>query len=477
MIRIHTLLPAMLLIAGSGLSSDVFDMDADWTSPVSGQHSNLLFVCDLLNDDSIPDLIMGNFCGDYIRVYYGEGDGSFIPGEQYSIANPGWIETADIDNDGDIDAIVRCTPVGPDSFSVCLNDGSGIFSEIVCVNDPGFAEIGSFSILDFDCDGFPDIIAATGFDEVCFFQGNGDGSFSPQVIHYEPLDPFALTCSDVDCDGDTDIILVCWERMSLLLNNGDGTVTWSGYFGYFSNEACVASLDLGDLNGDGYEDIVSAPGATLGEFSIHTFLGDGTGNFNQSGLGWISLGVAFTQTDVNDYDLDGNNDAFFTGSCGNMLMLGDGSGELPLIDYFNYSYSYCWQAAVADLDLDGDIDYVTAHKDYPIPFRIEVFLNKTIQLGIEENEQSFIDLIPILSVTSNPVSESTGVWLSLSEPSFCILNVYDVHGRMVSQVFNGDLAEGNHQLIWNSSALPAGCYTLVLDTQSGQSCVRCVKID
>ena len=55
--RIHTLLPAMLLIAGTGLSSDVFDMEPSCVRPSSGCKR---FSSALLNDDSIPDLIMGN---------------------------------------------------------------------------------------------------------------------------------------------------------------------------------------------------------------------------------------------------------------------------------------------------------------------------------------------------------------------------------------------------------------------------------
>ena len=478
MMKIHTLLPAMLFIAGIGLSSDVFDMEPDWTSPVAGQPNNLRFVCDLINDDLIPDLVMGNLAENYIRVFYGEGDGSFYPGENYSINWPLWIESGDMDNDGDIDIIVTYG-LSHDSISVYLNDGSGIFGDIVYSigTGTGLSQTGSFSILDYNCDDFLDIVTVGGSNGVYFFQGSGDGTFNANLIYYEPTEAFALTYGDVDYDGDTDIILVCWERMSLLLNNGDGTVTWDGYFGFFSNEDCIGSLDLGDLNGDGYEDIASSPGATLGELSIQAFLNDGNGDYSQIESGWIDLGVSHTKTDVNDFNLDGYNDAFFTGNSGNMLILGDGSGRLHHIDYHNYSRSYCWQTAVADLDLDGDIDYITAHKNYPIPFRIEVFLNKTIQLGIEEDEESCIDLIPMLSLTSNPVSESTGVCFSLPEPSSCILNVYDIHGRVVSQICNEAFAEGNHQVIWNASALPAGFYTLILDAQPGRASVWCLKID
>lgn len=473
--RIHTLLPAMLLIAGTGLSSDVFDMEPSCVRPSSGCKR---FSSALLNDDSIPDLIMGNHSEDFIKVLYGNGDGSFDPGEDYSINWPLWIESGDMDNDGDVDAVVRFTPPSPDSFAVYLNNGNGVFSDIIKLEGPGKSQTGSFSIMDFNSDGFLDIITALPICEVYVLIGNGDGTFNPQMIFDESLQPLALACGDVDNDDDIDIVLLCMETngygmISVLLNNGDGTVTWNGHYGDYWTGGGEASIAIGDLNNDSNPDVVCCPGGSFPPIkAVYTLLGNGDGSFVQTGPGWFDLGVFYRQTDINDYNLDGNMDAFFSGGAGVLLMLGCGDGQLEF-DYFNGDDVECKQAGLGDFDMDGDIDYLQSVGSYSL----EVFLNKTIQLGIEEEEQSLIASIPSLSVTSNPVSETATVYFFLSEPSSCILNVYDIHGRLVSQICNGAFTEGSHQVIWNSSTLPAGCYTLVLDNQSGHSSVRCVKVE
>jgi hypothetical protein len=469
MMKIHTLLPAMLLIAGTGLSSDVFDMEPSFILPSSGCK---LFSSVLLNNDSIPDLIMGNHSADFIKVLYGTGDGSFNPGEDYSISWPLWIESGDMDNDGDVDAVVRFTPPSPDSFAVYLNNGYGVFSDIIKSEGPGKSNTGSFSIMDFNSDGFLDIITACGNSEVYVLIGNGDGTFNPQMIFNESLQPLALACGDVDNDDDIDIVLLCmvtngYGMISVLLNNGDGTVTWNGHYGNYWTEGSEASIAIGDLNNDSNPDVVCCPGGSYPPIkTVYTLLGAGDGSFVQTGPGWFDLGVFYMQTDINDYNLDGNMDAFFSGGCGVLLMLGCGNGQLE-IDYFNGDDVTCDEAGLGDFDMDGDIDYLQS-----VGNSMQVFLNKTIQLGIEEEESA---AHVSLDVASNPVADNATICFSLSEPSPCILNVYDIHGRMVSQICNGFFSDGNHHVIWNSSDQPAGCYTLVLDTRLGQSNLRCVK--
>ncbi len=470
--RIHILLPAMLLIACNALSSDVFDMDPNFTYPIGGQHNNVLFASGLLNYDSIPDLILGNYSGDYIRVYYGEGDGSFVTGEQYSIENPEWIQTADVDNDGYIDVIVRSAPLGPDSFMVFLNNSLGVFSNTINTYDPCSSVTDCFAVIDFNGDGIVDIVSSRGSGTVDLLVGNGDGTFNHQILYDEPLGSLALACGDMDADGDIDIVLVSNGMLSVLLNNGDGSVSWKGYYGSYDSEGTEASIALGDLNNDLIPDIACCHGSYDSPAAL-TFLGEGDGSFTQTGSGFLSFAIAYTQTSIDDYNLDGYSDVFFTGYNGGLLMLGSGDGQLAL-DYFNYEDAYCWESAIGDFDTDGDIDFVKAVAEYGGSFKIEVFLNRTIQLGIPGEESTDN---ASLGLTSNPVLENATVCFSLFEPSFCILNAYDIHGRLISQIFKGALAEGDHQFIWDSSVQPAGCYTLVLDTRLCQSSVRCVKTD
>jgi len=283
-----------------------------------------------------------------------------------------------------------------------------------------------------------------------------------------------IECVDIDNDSDNDIVILCWQKFSVWLNNGDGSFTWVGYCCDFDNEASFGTLGFGFLDDDEYVDIASTPGAGLGTYSVFSFTGDGQGFFEEVGH-WVDLGTVLIQTDVSDYNLDGNNDAFFTGDAGSLLMLGDGTGNLSY-DYYNDYLPYSFQVAVVDLDLDGDIDYVSASDTYSSPFRMEVFLNKTIQLGIDEAEAGLSAGEPLLAVSENPVASSAGIHFSLPESSDISLFVLDINGRVVAHIQEGAATTGEHYATWDAADLPTGCYTVVLRTDHGVVSRRCVRI-
>ncbi|MCK5036232.1 MAG: VCBS repeat-containing protein [Candidatus Sabulitectum sp.] len=476
--RINLLLPAMaLLIAGSGWASDVFDMEPDWTYSITGMHSNLRIEAACLNEDAIPDLIVGNLFQEKLSVFFGNGDGSFYLAEEFLGYEAVWIESADVDNDGDIDVLIRFPEIEADSFAVFLNTGDGQFEDPICSQGQLSGQLDKFAVCNLNSDTFIDIVTASDIGLVYAMLGDGQGGFNTVLLFSDEDDTFiGLNCGDIDNDNDIDIVLICWQKLSVLLNNGDGSVTWNGYYGGFSNEAAFGSLDIGYLDSDNFPDIASAPGATMGENTVYSFLGDGLGAFSQTGPGWLDLGFPTTQTELNDFNLDGYNDAFFTGYSANLLMLGDGTGSLAF-DYINYYLLYCYQTEVADLDLDGDIDFVTASDNIGSPFQIEVFLNKTISNGIEDSSSSVFAGSPTLEITENPVYGNSDVQISLPVSSNSSLFAYDIQGRRVAVLQEGFLAAGNHSLAWVTDDLSTGCYTLVLQTETESISCRCVLID
>ncbi len=73
----------------------------------------------------------------------------------------------------------------------------------------------------------------------------------------------------------------------------------------------------------------------------------------------------------------------------------------------------------------------------------------------------------------NPFNPSTRIDFSLEQAGTVQLTVYDVAGRKVSTLHQGNLGAGDHQVTWNGQtdagqAAPTGRYSYVLRTASGQ---------
>lgn len=120
-------------------------------------------------------------------------------------------------------------------------------------------ESATVAAADFDHDGYQDLVSA-GEPRLTIFRGDGKGglfSFS-QVPGGEQPDGFALT--DLDEDGDIDIVIANHDTdyLTLLLGNGDGAVGWRSSIskGYLPGGEHPWGMAVIDFNGDGKDDMV-----------------------------------------------------------------------------------------------------------------------------------------------------------------------------------------------------------------------------
>jgi len=466
----------MLCVAGNVWASAVFNMSPDWTCNLPGSPSNLRLASVLLDQDSYPDLVMGNTASDHLLVCLGNGDGSFSVNQEYPLSNPLWIVTADIDDDLDDDVIVRFKSSGNDSIAVFFNHQDGMLSDPV-TSPGGLAAADfetSFEVIDFTGDGVLDILIPHITGDIEQLVGMGSGYFQSEILFSGLSTAKAMDVFDADSDGDLDIVVLSYGSITVLLNDGTGEVTFGGEYGYLPSDFPYGALESVDLNLDTYPDVVTSPGAAMGSLSIFAFLGDGNGGFTQVEPDWYSMGNTFCHAATEDFNLDGKQDAFFQGSDGNLLLLGDGSGNLQE-DYYHYSATQCWEGATGDFDLDGDMDYATVTRPLS-PLKLEVFLNKTITNGVEQQEEDSCQ--PMLFLLNSPVISTASIAITLSEQDKCLLSAFDLNGRRVATILDGPLSSGTTELLWNTGNLSPGCYFLRLDTGSGEGvAVRCVVVD
>lgn len=167
--------------------------------------------------------------------------------------------------------------------------GTGNF-ELASVTSVGGVDFNNIAVVDLNGDGHQDAliagdVASTGFANILL--GNGDGSFRA-IQSFAAGDRVSYDVDFGDFNGDGVLDLVTADQdssgsrgeVSILLGNGDGSFKGATQFRTDIGVAGTAShfVEVGDVNGDGIDDIVTQGGYSY----IHStvLLGNGDGSFH-----------------------------------------------------------------------------------------------------------------------------------------------------------------------------------------------------
>lgn len=127
---------------------------------------------------------------------------------------------------------------------------------------------GGVAVLDYDCDGWPDFYFPQGcrlpynpsdYSHVDrLFRNRGDGTFQDVTNqagisenHYSQ----GCTAGDIDNDGDPDLVIANYGRITILCNNGDGTFNDVTEGSGIHGEQMSSSVAFGDFDRDGDLDL------------------------------------------------------------------------------------------------------------------------------------------------------------------------------------------------------------------------------
>jgi hypothetical protein len=192
---------------------------------------------------------------------------SFARARTYATAHwPTSVAIGDLNRDGKPDLAAAIEETGLWSgVSVLLNRGGGRFQAKRDYRT-GVTPL-SVAVGDLNGDGLPDLATANAENNtVSVLLNRGDGSFRTHVDYGAGPAPLFVAIGDLNGDGFQDLVTTnspedASSSVSVLLNRGDGTfqarvVYASGHGPY--------SVAIGDLNGDGKPDVVTAnaqPGA------------------------------------------------------------------------------------------------------------------------------------------------------------------------------------------------------------------------
>jgi hypothetical protein len=211
-----------------------------------------------VNGDGLPDLAALNEVASTIAVFPSAGDGTFPTRHDYQTADdPSSVAIGDVNGDGRADLVT----VNDEVVSVLLNRGDGGFGGR---RDYRTAPWGfDVAIADLNADGAPDLATDnegdTG-DTVSVFLNRGDGTFQRRR-DYAATSALGIAIGDLNGDGKPELVTrgevysESGEAIWVLVNRGDGS--FEPKLGYPAGNN-PASLKLGDLNGDGALDVVTA---------------------------------------------------------------------------------------------------------------------------------------------------------------------------------------------------------------------------
>jgi hypothetical protein len=340
-----------------------------------------------VNGDGIPDLV--NSAG-YVAL--GKGKGAFAPPTLYPVNTfTGTVNAvlADLRGTGRLDIVTQSA----DSLvSVLLNTGKGKYEDGVWTpvsggggcgvvadynldgkpdlatnNSQGIAVLlgtgkatspfttapaiplsgGCFVAGDLNGDAIPDLLVPTSSAAIAFL-GKGDGSFS-QKSSTPIVNGGYLALADFNRDGKLDFAT---SQNQLAYGNGDGTFGTPAPFipKPPSNNYGLQNIASGDLNGDGWPDIVVSD---FNQGRLFILINNRHGGFTES-LVKNSYSAVADEIVLRDVNGDGHLDIVVSASDGATVFLGDGAGGFTYKAHLPEAGTSTAPASIMVADVNGD---------------------------------------------------------------------------------------------------------------------------
>ena len=336
-----------------------------------------LLVAGDFNQDGNMDLAVNCTGFDMVAILFGDGLGGMTLGGHFAVDTLSkGLQVGDVNADGHLD-LVNASNWGYDE-TVLLGDGSGAFHTPAPPTEiDGDGEPARLLLRDFNNDGKLDLFVNAPDDaKVILYFGDGNGNFPGPDIEIEDVQqPYGMDAADLNGDGNLDAVVGGVTRVAgacvatVLLGDGAGGFLNST----FSVDNLPASVKIGDLNNDGFQDVVVAGALPSGEGSagnfLTTYLGNGRGVFALTQD--IQLGSGNLKGDIalGDFDEDGNLDVAFpkTGGGGTghstslLTFFGDGHGHMSTGPVLTVGQEPHTVIAV-DVNHDGHLDLVNSNR-------------------------------------------------------------------------------------------------------------------
>ncbi|MEQ8524552.1 FG-GAP-like repeat-containing protein [Gracilimonas sp.] len=329
--------------------------------------SSLLQTTADFDNDGDLDVLSSHFKSQYELFWYvNDGFGGLTSKQLIANSLANHANSTDFDNDGDED-LVYWTTLGTDSLLYLQNNGDGTYQNAVQIayaaSGTG-AAVSGIESADINHDGYPDLIVFfEAINDIAFFLNNGDGTFAAeQFIDQNANDINDVHFADLNGNGYLDMITAQRSPSNVIqwyTNDGIGNFSFAGVLSTGFNYYLVGTSDI---NGDGNLDIIG--GHTTG---IGYLINNGNSTFG-SHISITSAQSAYTFLAIRDMDGDGDED--FAGYGTDLFWVEkEGTftfGEPQIIEKENVNVS-----GFGDFNSDGDTDIITYDATNNYVYQIE----------------------------------------------------------------------------------------------------------
>lgn len=413
-----------------------------------------------VDGDSDIDLVVGNSVGNggSCSILRGHGDGTFDPATLHGTgAGTTAIQTADLDGDA-IPEILVLASIGFNNNAVTVLRGSDGWGAAGMRHYSTGPNRSSMVLADVDRDGALDAVLGSVDRFTPVLVGNADGTFDTwSTAPIGLIRPSIVAIADLNNDSRSDLFgNDDTGGGSLGVSTGVRLQLPDGTFGPpILFQGIVSGARLVDFDKDGDLDAVG-----LGDGGVQVLLGNGDGSFTAGPSQPLSIFGANSVT-IGDLDHDGWPDVVVAaGGCitscfgGMAILLGTGGGDIaPPIA--GPSFVYTGPSVLEDFNQDGNLDFVGGISSETAvvllgrgdgTFDVGSFLS----LGVNAIEAGYLnaDAYPDLVIGGTVFSGSNpGVRFLMGDGhgGFATPVFTSVPGRLVGDLAIADLDGDGHQ--------------------------------